>query len=278
MARKPQTLQQNVQEESIDAPTPSAKSPAQTPQTASRNGQELKDQRLVDGSCMTCTGLTYFTRAMKESCQPARCYGFSTLRRLPPLPFTLLEEIDEEAKRRDKSALQRHPEGSIMAYEITAGVTCVTSKMEIEGISPLKISGIALAAYGGERTPRVLTPEQKRQAQARAPSAHNSTAEPSSSGGDNVLPPPRDASAIFNRATGTVNTDVVKTTFLDLWTTRIVPVATWTYDFWKPEHIDTYPERFINFQKKYFAAMGEQVYKSAIFGRKMVEFWLPKES
>ena len=269
MARKPQPLQQNAQEESVDAPTASAKSPAQTPQTASRNGQELKDQRLVDGSCMTCTGLTYFTRAMKESRQPARCYGFSTLRRLPPLPFTLLEEIDEEAKRRDKSALQRHPEGSKMAYEVTAGVTCVTSKMEIEGISPLKISGIALAAYGGEKTPRVLTPEQKRQAKARALSAHNSTAEPSSSGEENLLPPSRDASAIIDRA---------KTTFLDLWTTSIVPVATWTYDFWKPEHIDTYPKRFINFQKKYFAAMGEHVHKSAIFGQKMVEFWLPKES
>jgi hypothetical protein len=244
------------------------------------------EQRLVDGTCLTCTGITHFTQSMAAAREPARCIGLTRLLRVPPPPFTFAADVEAAAKRRDGAMRKRHPAGTERAYEVTFGVSCVTSKMEVEGVAPVKVSGVTIAAYGtaGDKIPsppqlaqqqleREQQQQQQQQQQGKAKSGLAAEAQTQQTPG--AAPLSSNLSELMRGGDPGAVAERVSSVAADLWATRVLPVVSWTVDFWKPEAPWTYPERYVNFTYKYFNAMGAHVQKSAKFGQKMVNFWLP---
>lgn len=115
-----------------------------------------KKQSRVDGRCLTCTGITYFTTVLGQhkgegpeggrdpNPALATCLGFKQQLSVPPPPFTTPSEIEEAAKAQlpEEEIEQASLQASKLHF-IAVGTTIVTAKMAKEGSTPYSLSGMA---------------------------------------------------------------------------------------------------------------------------------------
>jgi hypothetical protein len=91
-----------------------------------------KPDKLINGKCTTCAGLTYFSHVMSQNRSKPICIGYRQKRDVPPIMI----DVEAEAKKQVNPSV--YDDSSF--YFIGAGMTIYTPKMEQDGWAPLSKS------------------------------------------------------------------------------------------------------------------------------------------
>lgn len=95
--------------------------------------KKQNEEKLIDGKCTTCMGVTCYLHAMSLNKRKPYCIGYEQKRDVPPYMINI-EEVAKKQANSIESSSNNHDFVGI-------GMTVWTPKMEAEGKTPLLIKG-----------------------------------------------------------------------------------------------------------------------------------------
>jgi len=224
--------------------------------------KEAGKQPRLDSRCLTCTGITYFSKAMKhdtggqDSSALATCFGFKEQLSAPPPPFALASEVEAAATEQSENKIEEDSKIFFLCF----GKSVVTTKMIKEGSVPYCMEGKSLAlTMAVDIVEDSQSPTNRKQPQEHKPKAPQQDGEksrevriPFLSGAVSLFPFLASPSAFFEHT---------KTT------------AKKVSDFWIKAPVN-FPERYMEFSKRLVGQMETTVEGSFQFGTKILGYWL----